>query len=172
MTQTHNEEESLTLPSEAGSEWSILNRSVGETENVEKQFDDSEHIDIEIDENRSVGEADEVEKQIDAIEIEETVAENIEFSPPYTRKRIRQNLNDVDFSQDSDDDLEWSADTEDDDDHRESSHTKNSNPKRKKLNISSESRKQKATSEFKCDDCEVSFTRKDNLKRHVNKKHK
>ena len=172
MTQTHNEEESLTLPSEAGSEWSILNRSVGETDNVEKQFDDSEHIDIEIDENRSVGEADEVEKQIDAIEIEETVAENIEFSPPYTRKRIRQNLKDVDFSQDSDDDLEWSADTEDDDDHRESSHTKNSNPKRKKLNISSESRKQKATSEFKCDDCEVSFTRKDNLKRHVDKKHK
>ena len=120
------------------------------------------------------------------------VDSSVEFSPPYTQKRIRQNLKEVNFSEDSDDDQEWSEDMEDNEEffscaqccytsrseksfteHGQNNHKKNVNPKRKKVNSSSESSKKSATtSQIKCDDCGISFTRKDNLKLHICKKHR
>ena len=95
-------------------------------------------------------------------------------------KRIKQNLKNVNFEEDSDDD--------DNDEHvpsrEENNEFKNDNeeitflkrPKRKITSVVSPPRKKPKTKDaekkFTCDICSATFTRNDNLKRHVLNKHK
>ena len=116
--------------------------------------------------------------------------EDDDLSELQVGKRIPQNLKDIDFDNISDedddyipndDDLETFVCTECEyecsekkrfDEHMISHKTK-SNPKRKKdYNTNQKSnKKQPRVTEISCDQCDQRFTRKDNMIRHMKRKH-
>ena len=86
-----------------------------------------------------------------------------------TNKRIKQNLKDVNFEEDSDDDVEYNPTVQECNEAEvELDHNK---AKRKWKEVSIIPSKKKKGDELTCDVCMSKFTRKDNLKRHISRKH-
>ena len=122
--------------------------------------------------------------------LESLLVEDEDLSELQVGKRIPQNLKDIDFDNTSDedddyipndDDLETFVCTECEyectekkifDKHMISHNTK-SNPKRKKNDTANQisNKKQPRVTEFTCDQCDQKFTRKDNMNRHMKRKH-
>ena len=185
----HEQEQSLSLLSEASSGW------INEGSTVQEKDDFISEVSTEY-----------LLKEVDN---DEHLLKQPDTSIIQTHGRIVQNLHNIDFDEDSDEDIEYNPineENENDDEeqyveeeemysctscdfetkyeHNFKRHKLNKhkgddgvNSKRKKKNIEpivpNKKTKQSeiSISDLICDVCEINFTRKDNLKRHKLKKH-
>ena len=104
---------------------------------------------------------------------EETFTNLSEIS---VKKRIKQNLEGIDFDEDSDDDKEYTPTIEEEDEFEALNKATRQNRKRKNESDVLQPKKKtktvpKAADSLSCEVCQITFSRKDNLKRHVSKKH-
>ena len=180
----HDQEPSLSLISEASSGWMDESSRV-----IEKESQKDQTSDLDLEELL-------MEHQIEDDKSENILSEH-ENPPIQTQKRIVQNLRDVNFDDDSDEDNEWNpnGDEEEFDEeycctkceyqtkhehmfkkHILTQHISSTQTKRKiALDIVVPNKKKKdnvsQSDTLVCDVCETKLTRKDNLQRHKLKKH-
>jgi hypothetical protein len=146
--------------------------------------------------NETFSASHEAEKLLSEEFDETSLSEEFDVHEIPVQKRIKQNLREINFEDDSDDDREWEPTLEEEDDLTKEIEDLRSNKKRKLKNTQSElksappkkkvkehekalicdapaNKKMKDTNNLLfCEFCDVTFSRKDNLKRHVLKKHK
>ena len=146
--------------------------------------------------NETFSASHEAEKLLSEEFDETSLSEEFDVHEIPVQKRIKQNLREINFEDDSDDDREWEPTLEEEDDLTKEIEDLRSNKKRKLKNTQSElksappkkkvkehekalicdapaKKKMKDTNNLLfCEFCDVTFSRKDNLKRHVLKKHK
>ena len=147
----HEQEVSLSLLSEASSGWMNATSSSSSAVSISE-----ESIDDLLNEHEN-----ELKKQIErqgTAEIE-------------TGKRIKQNLKNINFEEDSDEEQEW-APTNAENEMEVEAEDKSSKRKRNTVKyIQNKKKMTNVTNILICDVCECKFTRKDNLKRHKINKH-
>ena len=91
-----------------------------------------------------------------------------------TGKRIKQNLKNINFEEDSDEEQEWAPTNAEHEMEYEAEICEDKSSKRKRNTvkyIQNKKKKTNVTNNLNCDVCECKFTRKDNLKRHKINKH-
>ena len=196
----HEQEQSLSLLSEASSGWINDGSTIKETDDLSANF---------ISEVSMEDLLKEVDNNEHGLQQPDACSNDVETSIIQTHGRIVQNLQNIDFDEDSDEDIEYNPINEenknDDEEqyveeeemysctscdfetkykHNFKRHKLNKhkgddgvNSKRKKKNIEpivpNKKTKQSeiSISDLICDVCEINFTRKDNLKHHKLKKH-
>ena len=92
------------------------------------------------------------------------------------QKRIKQNLANINFDEDSDDDNEYSPTIEEEEEFEALNIATKQQRKRKNETDLPQPKKKtkplpKADTSLSCELCQITYSRKDNLKRHVLKKH-
>ena len=178
ISAEHEQDSSLSLISEASSGW------MDETEKDQTNHPNLEELLME--------------HHIDDIDVDNTLSEH-ENPPVQTHKRIVQNLKDVNFEDDSDEDNEWNPTGDEEEDefdieyccnkckyktkhehmfkkHMLTQHKSSAQTKRKiACDIVVPNKRKKddvnESDSLVCDVCKTKFTRRDNLKRHKLKKH-
>ena len=178
ISAEHEQDSSLSLISEASSGW------MDETEKAQTNHPNLEELLME--------------HHIDDIDVDNTLSEH-ENPPVQTHKRIVQNLKDVNFEDDSDEDNEWNPTGDEEVDefdieyccnkckyktkhehmfkkHMLTQHKSSAQTKRKiACDIVVPNKRKKddvnESDSLVCDVCKTKFTRRDNLKRHKLKKH-
>ena len=195
IAANHEQESSLSLVSEASSGW------MDETDNTKGIQSFGEKLLLENEDSQTLNLT--AVNHEPETSLEELLQEDDEFeinSVFHTQKRIVQNLKDINFEEDSDDDREWNQIEEENEENYEEEiycckicsyttkheilltrHTLTTHRVHNKRKLPIEtvveapSKKKKTagsqSENLYCDVCESKFTRKDNLKRHKLRKH-